>query len=180
MSGSRGSTWRRTKAVVCTRTAAPSAARRRASRLEEVPATARAIRALAGRLLADGVELVVMEATTITGGSGCATRRTAVSPAQRARTGGGVCGSDGLPEPERVKGTAACQETGSRAQASGAVCRETRAIWRKLDCLKPSLQKVQTPRPPERRLKPAPAPAAGWADTCGNPPGRRSDALSGH
>src|SRR5258708_2321646 len=27
----------------------------------------------------------------------CATRRTGVSPAQRARTGGGVCGSDGLP-----------------------------------------------------------------------------------
>ncbi len=36
---------------------------RRASRLEEVPATAREILALAGRLLADGVELVVMEAT---------------------------------------------------------------------------------------------------------------------
>jgi hypothetical protein len=42
-----------------------------------------------------------------------------------------------------VKGTVACQETGSRAQASGAVCRGTRAIWRKLDCLKPSLQKAQ-------------------------------------
>jgi hypothetical protein len=42
-----------------------------------------------------------------------------------------------------VKGTAACQETGSRAQAYGAVCREARAIWRKLDCLKPSLQKVK-------------------------------------
>ncbi len=41
-----------------------------------------------------------------------------------------------------VKGTAACQRTGSRAQASGAVCRGTRAIWQRLDCLKPSLQKV--------------------------------------
>ena len=38
--------------------------RRRASRLEEVPATAREILALAGRLLADRVELVVMEATS--------------------------------------------------------------------------------------------------------------------
>lgn len=37
---------------------------RRAARLEEVPATAREILALAGRLLADGVELVVMEATS--------------------------------------------------------------------------------------------------------------------
>ena len=29
-------------------------------------------------------------------------------------------------------------------------------------------------------VKPVPAPAAGCADTCGNPPGCRSDALSGH
>jgi hypothetical protein len=31
-------------------------------------------------------------------------------------------------------------------------------IWRKLDCLKPSLQKVQAAHLPERRLKPVPAP----------------------
>jgi hypothetical protein len=37
---------------------------RRASRVEDVPATAREIIALAGRLLAAGVELVVMEATS--------------------------------------------------------------------------------------------------------------------
>ena len=37
---------------------------RRASRTEEVPATAREILALAGRLLADRVELVVMESTS--------------------------------------------------------------------------------------------------------------------
>jgi hypothetical protein len=30
-------------------------------------------------------------------------------------------------------------------------------IWRKLDCLKPSLQKVQEPHLPERRPKPVPA-----------------------
>ena len=53
------------------------------------------------------------------------------------------------------------QETGGRAQAYGAVRREIRAIWRKLDCLNPSLQKVQARHPPERRLKPAPAPVAG-------------------
>ena len=34
-------------------------------------------------------------------------------------------------------------QTGDRAQAYGTVCREIRAIWRKLDCLKPSLQKAQ-------------------------------------
>jgi hypothetical protein len=32
-------------------------------------------------------------------------------------------------------------------QVSGAGRRGIRAIWRKLDCLKPSLQKVRTPRP---------------------------------
>jgi hypothetical protein len=30
--------------------------------------------------------------------------------------------------------------------------RETRVIWRKLDCLKSNLQPVQLVRPPERRL----------------------------
>ena len=52
------------KADVCTRLPAARDGGRRASRLEEVPATAREILALAGRLLADGVELVVMEATS--------------------------------------------------------------------------------------------------------------------
>jgi hypothetical protein len=52
------------KADVCTRLPAAAEGARRASRLEEVPATAREILALAGRLLADGVELVVIEATS--------------------------------------------------------------------------------------------------------------------
>ena len=52
------------KADVCTRLPPARDGGRRASRLEEVPATARDILALAGRLLADGVELAVMEATS--------------------------------------------------------------------------------------------------------------------
>src|SRR5580704_14389919 len=52
------------KADVCTRLPPAREGGRRASRLEEVPATAREILALAGRLLGDGVELVVMEATS--------------------------------------------------------------------------------------------------------------------
>jgi transposase len=52
------------KADVCTRLPPARLGGRRASRLEEVPATAREILALAGRLLADGVELIVMEATS--------------------------------------------------------------------------------------------------------------------
>ena len=52
------------KADVCTRLPAAREGGRRASRVEEVPATAAAILALAARLLADGVELAVMEATS--------------------------------------------------------------------------------------------------------------------
>jgi hypothetical protein len=42
-----------------------------------------------------------------------------------------------------MQGKIACQETGGRAQVHGAACREVRAIWRKPDCLNPSLQKVK-------------------------------------
>jgi transposase len=52
------------KADVCTRLPPASEGGRRGSRVEEVPATAREVLALAGRLLADRVELVVMEATS--------------------------------------------------------------------------------------------------------------------
>ena len=52
------------KADVCTRLAPARAGGRRRSRLEEVPATVTAVLALAGRLLADGVELVSMESTS--------------------------------------------------------------------------------------------------------------------
>jgi transposase len=52
------------KADVCTRLPPARDGGRRASRVEEVPATAGAILALAARLLADGVQLAVMEATS--------------------------------------------------------------------------------------------------------------------
>ena len=52
------------KADVCTRLPPQRQGGRRASRVEEVPARAREVMALAGRLLADGVELVVMESTS--------------------------------------------------------------------------------------------------------------------
>ena len=53
------------------------------------------------------------------------------------------------------------------------------------DKAKVGLPEAQSPegviwRLPERRLKPVPAPAAGWRLARCNPPGRRSDALSGH
>src|SRR5450755_2892487 len=52
------------KADVCTRLPPQREGGRRASRVEEVPAESKAILALAERLLADGVELVVMESTS--------------------------------------------------------------------------------------------------------------------
>jgi transposase len=52
------------KADVCTRLPPQREGGRRASRVEEVPARAREILDLAGRLTADGVELVVMESTS--------------------------------------------------------------------------------------------------------------------
>ena len=52
------------KADVCTRLPPAREGGRRASRVEEVPARAAEILALAVRLLADGVELVVMESTS--------------------------------------------------------------------------------------------------------------------
>jgi hypothetical protein len=54
-----------------------------------------------------------------------------------------VPGLDGLPGPEREKGTIACQETGGRAQAYGAVRWGARVIWRNLDWLNLNLQKAQ-------------------------------------
>ena len=53
------------KADVCTRLPPAREGGRRMSRVEEVPATAGEVLALAGRLVADGVELVVMEATSV-------------------------------------------------------------------------------------------------------------------
>jgi len=49
------------------------------------------------------------------------------------------------PQPKGEPGTRACQETSGRVQMSGTVRWETRVIWRKLDCLNPNLQKVQSP-----------------------------------
>ena len=53
------------KADVCTRLPPQRDGGRRASRVEDVPARAREILALAVRLAADGVELVVMESTSV-------------------------------------------------------------------------------------------------------------------
>jgi len=43
----------------------------------------------------------------------------------------------------KVNGTIACQESDGHAQVSGVRRRGTRVIWRRLDCLKPNLQKMK-------------------------------------
>jgi hypothetical protein len=69
---------------------------------------------------------------------------------------GEFLGPMAYPEPKGNKGTIACQKTNGQAQAYGVMRWETRVIWRKLYCLNPNLQKVQSRRPSERRLKPTP------------------------
>jgi hypothetical protein len=52
------------KGDVCTRLPPAREGGRRVSRVETVPATAGEVTAVAGRLIADGVEVVVMESTS--------------------------------------------------------------------------------------------------------------------
>ncbi|MGP3920943.1 ISL3 family transposase [Nonomuraea sp. 10N515B] len=56
----------------------------------------------------------------------CAMRRLVVSPTQSGGIRREVLGSDGLPNPETVKGTRACQKIGGRVQVAGTARRGTR------------------------------------------------------
>jgi hypothetical protein len=129
------------KADVCTRLPPARIGGRRASRLEEVPATAREIMALAGRLLADGVELAVMEATSDYWRIWLRREASCCIPGLAGRNLEDIPGSDGLLKIRKVKGTIACQETSGRADAYGRGAGKTRVIWLKLYCLNPNLQK---------------------------------------
>src|SRR5664279_313973 len=71
-------------------------------------------------------------------------------PRRAGRDWRNVSGSNGLSGLEREKEKIACQLTSARAQAYGARRWGTRVIWRKLNCLKPNLQKVQVAHPPEK------------------------------
>jgi hypothetical protein len=76
-------------------------------------------------------------------GNQCATRRSDTSPLQAGQTRREVCWVRWLTWIRKVKGTRACQETGGRVQMPETACRETRAVWRRLDCLNPNLQRQQ-------------------------------------
>jgi hypothetical protein len=119
------------KADVCTRLPPARDGGRRASRLEEVPATAREILALAGRLLADGVELAVMEATSDYWRIWLRREAPCCIPGVAGRNLEDIPGSDGLLKIRKVKGTIACQETSGRADAHGRRAGKTRVILAK-------------------------------------------------
>ena len=71
----------------------------------------------------------------------CATRRSDTSPLKAGQTRREVCWVRWLTWIRKVKGTRACQETNGRVQMPETVRRETRVVWRKLDCLNPNLQR---------------------------------------
>ena len=120
------------KADVCTRLPPQRDGGRRASRVEEVPATAKAILALAVRLIADGAGLVVMESTSDYWRMWLRREAPCCIPGLAGRNLEDIPGSDGLLKIRKVKGTIACQETGGRADAYGRGAGKTRVIWPKL------------------------------------------------
>ena len=129
------------KADVCTRLPAAREGGRRVSRVETVGATAREVLALAGRLIADGVEVVVMESTSDYWRIWLRREAPCCIPGLAGRNLEDIPGSDGLLKIRKVKGTIACQQTSGRADAYGRRAGKTRVIWPKLNCLNPNLQK---------------------------------------
>lgn len=75
---------------------------------------------------AEGITLGAPHALQVADRFQCAMRRLVVSPIQSGGTRREVLGSDGLPNPETVMGTRACQEIDDRAQVSETGCRGTR------------------------------------------------------
>jgi transposase len=75
---------------------------------------------------AEAVRTAAPEAVQVADRFQCAMRRLVVSPIQSGRIWREILGSDGLPNPETVMGTRACQESDGRAQVSGTGHRETR------------------------------------------------------
>ncbi len=122
----------RASGMVCVRVPHESVPGRRVSRVWEVPATTRAVTELGDHLACEGIEKVTVESASDYWRIWLRREASCCIP--------GLAGGN-----LEDKGTIACQETGSRAQAYGAACRGIRVIWRKLDCLKPSLQLVQIP-----------------------------------
>jgi hypothetical protein len=78
---------------------------------------------------AEGARLGAPDAVQVADRFQCAMRRLVVSPTQSGGIWREILGSDGLPDPETVMGTRACQEIDDRAQVSGTGYRGTRVTW---------------------------------------------------
>ncbi|WP_230415379.1 transposase [Micromonospora tarapacensis] len=132
-----------------------------AAKSNEIPAIAPLLEQVAARLdslagvliVADALHTQVAHARAVAAAGGdlyvsvkanqCATRRSDTSPFQAGQTRREVCWVRWLTWIRKVKGTRACQEIGGRVQMPETACRETRAVWRRLDCLNPNLQRQQ-------------------------------------
>src|SRR5262245_45369088 len=128
-------------AVVCVRMPPAAGSKHRTSHLQTVPATVPAITELAAELTAAGVQMASMEATSDYWRVWLRREAPCCIPGLAGRNLEDIPGSDGLLKIRKVKRTIACQETSGRAKAYGRGAGKTRAIWPKLDCLNPNLQK---------------------------------------
>ena len=129
------------KADVCTRLPRLREGGRRASRVETVGATAGRSWRWEGRLIADGVEVVVMESTSDYWRIWLRREAPCCIPGSTGRNLEDIPGSDGL---LKSKGEGDNSMPGNRRPCQcvwGRRAGQTRVIWLKLNCLNSNLQK---------------------------------------
>ena len=128
--------------VVCMRLPDPARPGRYANQIwDNVPAARARIAELGRELLRHQVQMVTLESTSDYWRIWLRREAPCCIPGLAGRNLEDIPGSDGLLKIRKVKGTIACQETSGRADAHGRRAGKTRAIWPKLYCLNPNLQK---------------------------------------
>lgn len=105
--------------MVCVRVPHETRPGRRVSRVQEVPATTRAVTELGDYLVSEGIEKVTVESTSDYWRIWLRREASCCIPGLAGRNLEDIPGSDGLPKIRKAKGTIACQETGGRANAYG-------------------------------------------------------------
>ena len=105
--------------MVCTRVPHESRAGRRVQKVWDVPARFAAVVELADHLRCEGIERVVLEATSDYWRIWLRREAPCCIPGSAGRNLEDIPGSDGLLKIRKVKGTIACQETSGRANPYG-------------------------------------------------------------